>query len=1570
MRLLCSLLLVFAASTLVRAQLASLPADAEVSEFDAQLESYMTETRNARARDAYANFTGVFLGGGLDEPQQRQVMRSAIGLAAIKSAPDNGMASFLDIHEFLQGKDKEKQQFFAEFHGMLDQALSDPEVSVARLNTALANALAYLRTSRLDNKDGPYGWFVAGGKPHFSYPGYPELRIDTVQQLLGTAQGDSLLIAETKLLFNLAEGRVNGKGGRTDWQRVGLPSDIFVRLVDYHFDTDRQLLTSDSAQFQYPGYFGDRILYGTFKDRLQSGGPRPAGDVPEFTSTNGFVALDNVGEGMQLLGNFSLRASRAYVAGEGSRKARVNFDIAEPGGERRVRAMGDQFVVDYGKRITGQGVDVSIYFGRDSLHHPSISIDVDVPARILELRRTKSSSDQAPFYHSGNKFNINADNITVYLQSDSAVVGRRTVSYQEKGDVTLESEEYFSVQDYNRIQALGGFNPLEVIFRYRYSPEGGSDKFPISAVADRFQAGAGGKDIQSIIFDLQDRGFLTYDTQSDSITLKNKLRHYVLANREAIDFDRLRLVSSTPVENAFIDLKAGTIRVEGVQPLQLNRGKQIAIKPFGEQVSIVGDRNMDFGGQIYAGAAVLTGSDFHFKYAPYYIQFDSVSYIDLFLPEGGEVKEGARKLSTASRIENVSGYLLLDAPKNKSGSEDIAYFPSLQTRGPSYIYYDQADTSSLYSRDSFFFELAPFSLNNLDSLTENTLGLEGELVSGGIFPRMKQRLSIQEDGSLGFVGETASEGQSAYGRGTYTGQVSLNNGGLTGSGKLNYLEAEIESSDIRFGVDSTTTKTESFRLVESVTGDRRVPSVFGNRVSVTFRPYGDSLYVVPEEGATFKLFDDEDRQFDGSLVLTPAALRGAGSFDWSQATISSPDFSFGNQQIMSDTAVVNIKNSQEAGEFALTTTNANAAVDFATNKAVFRNNGQDLATELPYINFRTSSDRFDWDMAKGNIVFSTEPGKDRFTSINLDQDSLTFTAATAVYDNLTSELAAGGVPFVISADAKIYPGDSTLSVGSGGKIARLTNARIVADTINEYHVINRATVDISGRKEYTASGYYEYNVGPHEQEFELQNIVGTRIGKGLASEKATATRAEGKIAEDTTFYIDDRTRFFGTISLDAGSEVLDFDGYAKIEDEKLPAAEWLVVESEGDKTNLVLNTAGALGRDAKPLNTGFFLSKPERHVYPSLVQSLDRRLDHPILDAEGVFTYDEENNRYLFGDSTRVADPSATGGNLLIFEPETGRVSGDGILGIGGRLKYVKMASYGTISMDLPQQNMPEEPEEEVVLQEDQPTGADSTATDGPPETLTDNMFLLEEETEDAPATDVTELSLTVDAPVADNYPPTDVAIMAAIDLILPGQLVQLMATDIISGGYSAPELGIKERLPFVRAGIQALFPAGPDRDRAISGLAADAVDLAPAINRHTFLFTDLNMRWNTDYQSFVSTEPLNGLASIGGQPVSKRIESYAEVKMTTGGDDRLYLFIKSPSETYYFFGFKDGILNVVSNNNSFMNALRELKPKDVVLEMEDGQTYEILEVTPGTAQTFLRRAQAAFTNPEPDSGN
>ncbi|MEM9261142.1 MAG: hypothetical protein AAGA62_15990, partial [Bacteroidota bacterium] len=68
----------------------------------------------------------------------------------------------------------------------------------------------------------------------------------------------------------------------------------------------------------------------------------------------------------------------------------------------------------------------------------------------------------------------------------------------------------------------------------------------------------------------------------------------------------------------------------------------------------------------------------------------------------------------------------------------------------------------------------------------------------------------------------------------------------------------------------------------------------------------------------------------------------------------------------------------------------------------------------------------DWDMAGGNITFQAEIGKDRFTSIHPDQDEPTFTGTAATYDINTSMLNVEGVPFILSADAKIMPGDGKI----------------------------------------------------------------------------------------------------------------------------------------------------------------------------------------------------------------------------------------------------------------------------------------------------------------------------------------------------------------------------------------------------------------------------------------------------------------------------------------------------------------------------------------------------------------
>ena len=145
-----------------------------------------------------------------------------------------------------------------------------------------------------------------------------------------------------------------------------------------------------------------------------------------------------------------------------------------------------------------------------------------------------------------------------------------------------------------------------------------------------------------------------------------------------------------------------------------------------------------------------------------------------------------------------------------------------------------------------------------------------------------------------------------------------------------------------------------------------------------------------------------------------------------------------------------------------------------------------------------------------------------------------------------------------------------------------------------------------------------------------------------------------------------------------------------------------------------------------------------------------------------------------------------------------------------------------------------------------------------------------------------------------------------------------------------------------------------------MSGLNVGAFDLPKKMNDYSLFFSYLPMKWDMDYQSFVSSEAEIGLYSINGEPLNMKITAYVEFKMPTNDDDRLYIYLKSPSGYYYFFGFKQGVLNVVSDNMEFNDEIINLKKKEAVVKMGKDEFFEIFPVEPSSANMFMRRVQAA----------
>ena len=784
------------------------------------------------------------------------------------------------------------------------------------------------------------------------------------------------------------------------------------------------------------------------------------------------------------------------------------------------------------------------------------------------------------------------------------------------------------------------------------------------------------------------------------------------------------------------------------------------------------------------------------------------------------------------------------------------------------------------------------------------------MYSWDIFPEFDETLILmEEDQSLGFISPTPDEGYPNYqGKGNYEGDIFLSNKGFQGEGTLSYLGAVINSDDIIFRPKQLVGTAERFDLEEDRSSVVEVPQAKGVDVEIDWRPYKDSMYIESTEKTPFDLFKDDLHYLSGTLILTPGGLKGRGTFGWDKADMRSKLFSFGAHSTSADTTSIRIR-AFNPDVFALETSNLKGNVDFDQQYAQFEANGEYMDVNLPHNRYSTTADEFDWDMAAEQITFKIIEGQQgQFVSTDPNRDSLNFTGKTATFDLKTSFLDIGGVENIISADAFVYPAEQKVLVKPGGDMDTLYDARIVADTLTQFHVINRATVHIKGRKDFQASGFYEYNVGPHTQEIEFSNIVGQRVGKGSASEKRVATRGTGEVTPRDRFYIDDKTEFRGIISLSSETRNLQFNGFARL-DADLETRHWFSVNSKGDRSDLKIRFEKPKNYEGESLLTGLFLSKETARIYPRIMSPLYFRKDRPVFPVTGLLTYDEKRDQFILGDSAKVVNPDNLRGNKLIFSNKTGEIDLEGRFMFGDKLTNMNVDAAGIAAT-----------EQGVVS---------DTLLGGP---LTNKV-------------------------VAGEF-------MVGVNLNLPEDLMKMLKDDFANAELSMFDAGqsavYATDIPFYQKAIAELFDyKDPDIRTAINGLALNKMEIPKKANNYTFLFSKIPMKWDPDYQSFVSTENKIAVASFDGESVNKKLDVYLECKMPQNDDDRLYLYVKGRSGFYYYFDYRQGILSIVSDNPSFNDVIINMKDKDRVVKNKSGVYFEIQPVNPGTATAFLNRIKA-----------
>lgn len=1498
------LLLFFLLPFSVRAQKLEKFSEAD-NDFIKELQDLMTAGKSTKLERVFKEFEKTFKGGVFSEQEIKRIRATGDQMLVQRMTASPYFEGYLNALNVVKN-DELGESRFANWHNILDSLLANVENRRLKpFQDFVEFSLPFFEKKALRASDIGTSWIANAPRYDMVFEDkMPFIKYEKLD-LIASRGKDSIVIKSTAGIYSPVEEIWRGSGGIVTWERLGLSKDVYAELSDYEFETKKSLYEVKSVKLHYPLYFGATAVEGFFSDKLVTQNDATEGSYPRFESKENVLEIKNIGKGVRFKGGFRLQGSTVY--GIGSKKNRSELTLFNDKKELVYRGNSELFTIKQEELIVGESVESTIYFGKDSVYHPSVNVRFEIPTRELQLSRGKRGSDRNPFYCSMQQVNLEAERLDFMLEKDSIFVGRRSLGIAKSAaPAVFESLKYFRESDYNRIQNIATTNPI-ALMKVAYD-ETGEKVLDANSLAKRLNPKFSVENITSLLYDLVSKGFINYDAEDQLVELKDKIFHYAEASQKKVDYDIMRVTSETEQTNGVIDLKDNSIAINGVQNIELSQKQRVGIKPYGEVIKMKQNRDMDFHGRVFAGFSMAQGKNFHFDYDKFQLTLDSVRFYDLFLPTGNVDKLGnPEAYSLGSRIEHLNGIILIDAPSNKSGREDIAIFPSMESKKNSFVYYDYSKTQGgAYARDSFYFKLNPFSFNNLDRFVKTDVHFKGSMISSDIFPVFEETLVIMGDTSLGFSTKTPKEGYPGYrGKGNYKGVIDLSNKGFQGKGTLSYLGAKIDSEDLIFKPKQMTGSADRFDLEEDRKSAVEVPQVRGFDVTIDWRPYKDSMYVSSKE-APFELFKTGRHTLKGTLILTPGGLKGRGLFDWDKASMHSNLFSFGAFSATADTTDLKIK-AFNADALALSTSNLNGKVDFDEQMGRFKANAEFLTTTLPYNQYETSFNEFDWDMAEETVNFKVFEGKlGSFLSIHPDQDSLRFQGKSALYELKTNLLKIGGVSYIVTSDAFVYPETGDVEIQPNAVMKELTNARIVADTINQYHVINRARVNVLGKKEYRASGFYEYNIGDKKQEIEFAEIVGTRVGEGTHSTKRSVTRAKGEIDQKKEFFIDHKTIFQGTISLSAEKPNLRFDGFAQLQTETLPAKHWFSISCEGDKNDLAIAYDTPLNPEGEQLFTGLYLSKETATCYPRVMMPTFFRKDRPILAVKGIMQYDEKADKFIFGDSLRMLGGSTVlRGNRLEYDNKTGKISMEGKLNLGSALKYVSVESAGEVK-----------------------------TTFG--EMVTDTVL----------GTSSMKSKIEMDA-------------MLGAKIIIPKGLLDIMATDFKASSFESTPIVYAKDMPFYRSAVSQLFPDNEDIRKAIEGISLGSLNLPKKNNPYTFLFDKIPMTWDVDYQSFVSTKTKLGLISIDGEMLNTTVTAYVETKMPTNDDDRLYIYIKSPSQLYYFFGYKQGILNVVSNNTRFMEELAEMKDKEKIIKMPDGEQYEILPVEPSTAQAFVNRVEA-----------
>lgn len=1065
------------------------------------------------------------------------------------------------------------------------------------------------------------------------------------------ANGDSAVLGGTAGDLLLSDGVFVGKGGKFTWELVDRP-DIFVTLSDYALTTASPRIAADDVTLTYPT---SKPVKGVFEYvSKKKGGPVT---YPRFMSWQTDVTIPGLGTDIDYRGGLALSGTQMVGA---SASGRPSVLTVKHKGKPAFRASSRKF--DFrDSLITAQSAAFVGYVDTDSVMHPSVQFKFDKTGRVAWLNRAERTDyARVPYADSYHKFYI----LPEVTRWD---LPRRKVDFYQVGakrevPVRFESFDYFQPQRYADLTVDYGFHPLQIVANFvatkkqqTFTDDDITQSVKVSPVALR---GA----LNRMVIE----GYLTRDDNTGLMRLSRKGVLYVLAYAKRGDYDNFAVqslfASNDSTKNATINLDDNILTIRGVNQFTLSDSLKVVGIPSDKTLRIGKGRAFTINGQLKAGTLRYAGRDLKFDYDKFAMnlnKIDSITFASQKLAAqgkegeiGGDIKYTNPGTVYFGAADNRSGQI-----KGKKTTQRLV-MPEGMT-----VYFNQPVRGNLTYNEKVYFKIP--AVDN-DSLGKGDISFMGTFYSDGIFPPFKAELKTMPDNTLGFVHKAPAAGYPIYSKKAggppsnvkLTSEITMDKNGLRAEGVLNHLTASLSTQNMLFTTDSLVASGPTGEIKEGVVSKAYFPQVKLNDYSMKWWPKADSMVITTQKN-NFNFYN-ATTNLDGSLVMRSSGLFGNGTLRRKDSEAISNSIKFNKDGFVAQNAKFKIMSEKDATRPILLGNDVD--VDFNQTKGVvglaINKQQQSLddtlqpSMEFPFAAYKTSINRAQWNINAKTIAMKGDVKTSTFTATAEEQEGLTFSGSAALYDVEKMTLNISGVPYLTSADARIFPDKGVVAIKRNGEMLALKNARLELDTINLFHRLRGGNIQVISRTRFAGDATYQFatmkgdtaNIKMGSFELKEAPVVApasltadtkkpTRRSGRNASQKPPLTYftvARAEVEEVDNLQLAPKMLYRGTIAMQAPDKDLALDGFIKPALKKRPdlVGGWIPFKEKVEERLEIKVDKNLKNEGGQQLVAGIHVRGSGAGLYPTFLSAKEDGRDDDLFSATGIMRYDEKDKVY------------------------------------------------------------------------------------------------------------------------------------------------------------------------------------------------------------------------------------------------------------------------------------------------------------------------------------------------------